>query len=71
MVDEAKGTARTEGERILVAARGEIKKEMNLAREELRQQLAGLVVAGASRILVREVDASAHSKMLDDLSKEL
>jgi len=71
MVEEAKSTARNEGERILTTARGEIDKEVNLAREELRQQLAGLVVAGASQILAREVDANTHSKMLDDLAKEL
>ena len=71
MVEEAKATARTEGERILVAARGEIAKEINLAREELRQDVAELAVAGASQILSREVDASAHSRLLDDLAKEL
>ena len=71
MIEEAKTTARAEGERILVAARGEIDKETNHAREELRQQVAGLAVAGASQILAREVDASAHSKMLDDLAKGL
>ena len=71
MVEEAKATARTEGERILVAARGEIDKEINLAREELRQDVAQLAVAGASQILSREVDASAHSRLLDDLAKEL
>ena len=71
MIEEAKTTARAEGERILVAARGEIDKEANHAREELRQQVAGLAVAGASQILEREVDARAHSKMLDDLAKGL
>ena len=71
MVEEAKTTARGEGDRILTAARGEIDKEVNQAREELRQQVGKLAVAGASQILTREVDASAHSKMLDDLAKEL
>ena len=69
--DQAKVVARTEGERILATARGEINKEVNQAREELRQQVAKLAVAGASQILTREVDASAHSKMLDELAKEL
>ena len=71
MIEEAKGNARTEGERILVAARSEIEKEANLARESLRGQLATLGVAGASRILAREVDPSAHAQMLDDLTAEL
>ena len=71
MVEEAKTTSRTEGERILTAARGEIDKEINLAREELRQQVAALAVAGAGQILAREVDADAHSKMLDELTTQL
>ena len=71
MIEEAKGNARTEGERILVAARSEIEKEANLARESLRGQLATLAVAGASRILAREGDPSAHAQMLDDLTAEL
>ncbi len=71
MVEEAKSTARVEGERILSTARGEIDKEINLAREELRKQVAGLAVSGASQILAREVDASAHSRMLDELTSQL
>lgn len=71
MVEEAKTTSRTEGERILTAARGELDKEINLAREGLRQQVAALAVAGAGQILAREVDANAHSKMLDELTTQL
>jgi len=71
MVEEAKGTARTEGDRILSAARGEIDKEANMAREALRAQVAALAVAGAAKILEREVDENAHAKMLDDLISQL
>ena len=71
IVGEAKGTARSEGERILTAARSEIDKEIHQARDELRKQLATLVVAGAGQILGREVDATAHSQMIDDLTRQL
>jgi len=71
IVEEAKGTARSEGERILTAARSEIDKEVHQARDELRKQLATLVVAGAGQILGREVDAAAHSQMIDDLTRQL
>ncbi|MEK9626323.1 MAG: F0F1 ATP synthase subunit B [Gammaproteobacteria bacterium] len=71
MVEEAKGSARTEGDRILSAARGEIDKEANMAREALRAQVAALAVAGAAKILEREVDENAHAKMLDDLISQL
>ena len=69
--DRAKTTARDEGDRILTAARGEIDKEVNQAREALRAQLATLVVAGAGQILSREVDEKAHSQLIDELTQEL
>ena len=71
IIEEAKNSARVEGERILAAAKSEIDKEANLAREQLRGQVAVLAVAGASKILAKEVDSSVHSQMLDDLISEL
>ena len=71
MIEEAKGSARSEGDRILSSARGEIDKEVKMAREALRAQVAALAVAGAAKILEREVDEGAHAKMLDDLISQL
>lgn len=71
IVDEAKDGAKQEGDRILASARGEIDKELNMAKEQLRDQVASLSVEGASKILAREVDASVHSDMLDDLAAKL
>ena len=42
-----------------------------MAREALRGQVAALAVAGAAKILEREVDEAAHAKMLDDLISQL
>ena len=71
VISEAKVDARTEGERILESARTEIEMETFRAKEELRNQVAVLAVAGAKQILQREVDASAHEKMLNDLADTL
>ncbi len=71
VVNEAKEDARAEGERILVAARGEIEMESNRAREELRTQVAELAVAGARQILAKEIDAGSHEQMLADLADNL
>ena len=71
IVDEAKDGAKQEGDRILASARGEIDKELNMAKEQLRGQVAALSVEGASKILAREVDASVHADMLDDLAAKL
>jgi F-type H+-transporting ATPase subunit b len=71
IVEEAKGNAHTEGERIITAANAEIEQELNRAREELRGQVATLVVSGASKILKREVDAAANEEILKDLVAQL
>ncbi len=71
IVDEAKDNARDEGDRILAAARAEIDQERQQVREELRQQVAALAVAGAEQILEREVDQKAHKEVLDKISATL
>jgi F-type H+-transporting ATPase subunit b len=71
MVEEAKSAARNEGERIKQSAQAEIQLEVNRARETLRKQVAGIAVAGAERILQREVDAKKHKEVLDQLAAEI
>ncbi len=71
IVDEAKEKAREEGERILAAARAEIDQELNKAREALREKVGELAVAGAEKILRREIDASAHKEILDELARQI
>ena len=71
IIEEAKEQARIEGERIKLAAQAEIDQEMNRAREALRSQVAVLAVAGAERILGKNLDESANSRLVDDLVAEL
>jgi F-type H+-transporting ATPase subunit b len=71
VIDEAKGHARTEADGILIAARAEIERERNVAREQLRVAVSTLAVAGAARILEKEIDAKAHAKLLDAVVKQL
>ncbi len=71
IVEEAKGNARTEGERILAGAKAEIDQEVNRAKESLRSQVSALAIAGAEKILRKEIDAKVHSEMLSKLAAEL
>jgi F-type H+-transporting ATPase subunit b len=71
VVEEAKANAKAEGEREKTAAKAEIQQEVSRAREKLRDQVAALAVAGAEKILRREVDAKAHADMLDGIKKQL
>ena len=70
-VDAAKSEAKAEADRILAAAKAEIQQELARARESLRDQVADLAIAGASRILKREVDAKAHADLLASIRREL
>ena len=49
----------------MAAAHSEIERETSQARDELRAQVASLAVAGAEKILQREIDARAHGDMLE------
>lgn len=71
MVAEAKLHASAEGERIVAAARTELSTSQTKARDALRREVAALAVAGATRVLGREIDAKAHAALLDELAVEL
>jgi F-type H+-transporting ATPase subunit b len=70
-IDAAKAQAKTEAERILAAAKAEIQQEFARAKESLRDQVADLAVAGAAKILKREVDAKAHADLLAAIRQQL
>ncbi len=71
MVEEAKGDAKVEADRIVTGANAEIEQEINRAREHLRKEVVGLAMAGAEKVLKREVDKDAHANTLNDLAAQL
>ena len=70
-VDAAKAEAKAEADRIMVAAKAEIEQEIARAKEALRNQVSDLAVAGAAKILKREVDAKAHAELLAAIRQQL
>ena len=70
-VGAAKEEAKAEAERILTAAKAEIQQELARARESLRNSVSDLAVAGASKILQREVDPAAHGALLAEIRQQL
>ncbi|HKE94337.1 MAG TPA: F0F1 ATP synthase subunit B [Povalibacter sp.] len=71
LIDEARGTAIAEGQRLVGEARQEVALESGRAREQLRKEVATIAVAGASKLLGREIDARAHADLLDKLALEI
>lgn len=71
IVDEARTEAGSEKDRILASAQAEVEQEANRAREELRGQVSTIAVAGAEKILQREIDANTHKDLLEKLAAEI
>jgi F-type H+-transporting ATPase subunit b len=71
LIEEAKHTAVAEGERLVAAARADVAGERTRARDELRREVGQLAVDAAQRLLGREVDASVHAELLEQLAAEI
>lgn len=71
IIDEAKENARIEYEKIVARAQIEFEQEVERARQHLRERLSELAVAGAEKILQKEIDAAVHADMLNTLKQEL
>ena len=52
-------------------AKSQIELESNRARDSLRGQVVSLAVAGAKRVLEKEIDAKTHGELLDQLAAKL
>ena len=71
IVDAAKAEALLEAARLKAATQGEIEAATTRAREDLRRQVSTLAVAGAEKLLRREINAEAHKALLDELAAQL
>lgn len=71
LVDEARGTAVAEGQRLIAEAQQNVQLEATRAKEQLRKEVATIAVAGAGRLLGREIDAKAHADLLEQLALEI
>ncbi len=71
IVDEARAGGEAERRRQLEATQAEIEVEINRARDELRGEVAAIAVAGAAKVLAREIDSGTHKDLLDNLASEL
>ena len=71
IVEEARSTAVEEGKRIIESSRQDAQQEKTRARDELRKDVATLAVAGASRLLQREIDPMAHADLIEQLAREI
>jgi len=71
IVETAKKTASAEGARLLASAQQQIGLETQKARDELRKQVATLAVAGAGKLIEKEIDPRTHAQLLDKLVAQI
>lgn len=71
IVDLAKGEAIVEAGRQKALAVAEIESAANRAKEDLRRQVSVLAVAGAEKLIRREIDGNVHKTLLDELAAEI
>ena len=71
IIEEAKEQAKIEADRVVAGAQAEIEQEAARVKELLRERVAELAIAGAEKILRREVDVRAHADMLSAIKQDL
>ena len=71
ILEEARSGASQEGQRLVASAQQQIGLEASRARETLRREVGEIVVAAASKLLEREIDASAHRDLIDKLAAQI
>lgn len=71
IIEKARGDAISEIDRLKASAKDDIASMAQRARDQLREQVGALAVQGASKIVQREVDASTHKALLDQLAAEI
>ncbi|MBE8189456.1 MAG: F0F1 ATP synthase subunit B [Candidatus Thioglobus sp.] len=71
MVEDAKGVAAEQADKIKLNAKAQIEQESKRVKNELKEQVSGLVMQGVSSVLAKEVDARTHQDMLGKLAQTL
>ncbi|HET9049174.1 MAG: F0F1 ATP synthase subunit B [Xanthomonadales bacterium] len=71
LIEKAKHDAIAEAEQQKAIAQAEIESATFRAKEELRRQVASLAVAGAEKLIHRQIDGSTQKALLDELAAQL
>ena len=68
--EEARQSARAEGETLLERARSEIQLERDAAIADLRREFADLTITAAERVIRRSLDRKAHRELIEEVLAE-
>lgn len=68
--EEARQSARAEGESLLERARSEMQMERDAAIASLRREFADLTITAAERVIRRSLDRKAHTELIEEVLAE-
>ena len=71
IIERAKTDAITEGGHQIALAQAEIDASLFRAREDLRKQVGMIALAGAEKLIGREIDAKVHAALIDELAEQI
>lgn len=71
LIEEAKEEARQQAEHMAKLANEHLIQETNRAKDALRKEIGQLAVAGAEKILKREIDENSNRILIDNLIEEI
>lgn len=67
IIEEAKERGTQENKRIVDSAQTEIAQQVRQVKETLLQEMSGMIISGAEKIMQKDIDQATHDKMLDEL----
>jgi F-type H+-transporting ATPase subunit b len=71
IIEQAKSDAIVEGGRQIALAQAEIDATLFRAREDLRKQVGAIAVAGAGKLIGKEINATTHAALIDELAEQI
>lgn len=71
VIEEAKRKGFEEGQRMILLANDEIAREVESAKQVLKQQVATLAIQGAEKIISKNLDTAANQVLIDDFIKQI
>lgn len=71
LIDEAKLAAKLEAQNQIKIGKEQLAREINIAKDSLRQQVAQLAILGAEKILAHKIDQQANDAFLANLVREI
>lgn len=71
IIEKAKKEAILNSENLRSQAQLDIEQQVNTARDTLKEQLGDLIIKGAEKVLVSQIDQSVHRSLVDKLVSEI